>query len=84
MPSDPEVKPRQRLATMRGESESKYNLRDGGSIVYHHDYTCSVPGRVPANAKTEVTSQIVVERGASTTVVEIPVSTVDSSGTPQP
>lgn len=51
-------------AALESRSLSRYQLRDGGSITYRHEYTASVTASDPAGAAIHVRSEVEVDQPA--------------------
>jgi putative CocE/NonD family hydrolase len=57
-------------AALESRGLSRYQLRDGGTITYRHEYTACVPAADPAGASIEARSAIEVQRPTGTVVVK--------------
>jgi predicted acyl esterase len=57
-------------AELESRGASSYQLRDGGTVTYRHEYTAAVAAAEPAGAAIRVRSAIEVRRPAGTTLVK--------------
>ncbi len=68
----------QQTAALESHSRSRYQLRDGGTITYSHEYTASVSALDPAGTAIRVRSQVEVQQAGRT--VHIKTTSVFSPG----
>jgi hypothetical protein len=59
----------QRSAALESESQSRYQLRDGGTVTYRHWYTAEVSEMNPKAASIRFHSDIEVKKRAGTVTV---------------
>jgi hypothetical protein len=57
-------------ASLESKSMTRYQLRTGGTVSYHHEYKARVPAADPAAAEIDIHSSVVVQRPAGNVLVE--------------
>jgi hypothetical protein len=57
-------------AALDSSSRSSFQLRDGGTVTYRHEYTARVAAANPAGAVIEVRSEVEVDRASGKVLVQ--------------